>query len=400
MSLRGKSYLFLAFLLTVVSAAFAAHAWLAEDNEGGGEGSGDEAAEAAPVSAEPAFLGPISHSLRSTANLRARREVDVVALVPGIVTGILVEEGDVVQSGQILCTLDDRDLQIDLELARQRLAQTRIQLEGANIRREQTAAKVRNRKAELERNEQALAQGLLAESEVAVQRHEIEDLEHELRAVASTVKENLSRQAELEAEIRKVELLISQSLITAPFAGRVTERSVELGQSLRAADQVFKIGTFSPLYAEVFLPEADSHAAAAGQGATISLGTGGGRTAEGRVDRVSPVVDARTGTVKVTVRFNPPDPAFRPGAFARVAIETDTRPEAVLIPKQAVIEEEGEMYVVVVEEGDTVRRAKVELGYQGDTSVEVRSGVRAGDRVVTAGQGKLNDGDRVRVVSI
>lgn len=400
MSLRGKSYLFLAILLTVVSAAFAAHAWLADDGDGGTEGTGQAASEAAPVSAEQAVLGPISHSLLSTTNLRARREVDVVALVPGVATGILVEEGDFVQSGQVLCTLDDRDLQIDLELSRQRLAQTRIQLEGANIRRDQTAAKVRNRKAELERNEQALAQGLLAESEVAVQRHEIEDLEHELRVVASTVKENLSRQEELEAEIRKVELLISQSSITAPFAGRITERSVELGQSLRAADRVFKVSTFSPLYADVFLPEADSHAAAAGQGATISLGTGGGRAVEGRVERVSPVVDARTGTVKVTVRFNPPDPVFRPGAFARVEIRTDRRPEVVLIPKQAVIEEEGEMYVVVVGEGGTVRRVKVELGYQSEASVEVRSGVRAGDKVVTAGQGKLNDGDRVRVVAI
>ena len=125
--------------------------------------------------------GAISNSLGSTANLRARREVEVASQAGGIIREVRTEEGDFVKSGQVLCTLDDRDLQIDLELAEQRLAQTKIQLEAANIRTEQAEAKLRNKRSELERNEEALAQGLLADSEVAVQRHEIEDIQHDLR---------------------------------------------------------------------------------------------------------------------------------------------------------------------------------------------------------------------------
>lgn len=398
MSLRGKVYLSLFVLITLLSAAFAASAWL-EDKEGTGTESADTERESAiPVSARTAVRGPITRSLGSTANLRARREVDVVAQVAGLVTSVDAEEGDFVRSGQLLCSLDDRELQIDLELATQRLAQTKIQLEAAGIRREQTEAKLRNKRAELERNEEALAQGLLAESEVAVQRHEIEDLEHELRAVAATVKETRFRQEELEAEIRKVDLLISQSSITAPFDGTVTERAVELGQSLRTSDMVFKVGAFAPLYADVFLPEQDSHEAAPGQSATIRLGAGDGQIATGEVERVSPVVDERTGTVKVTVRFQPPSGAFRPGAFARVAIETNTDSDAVLIPKQAVIEEDGVLYVIVIDEAETARRTNVELGYENESDVQVRSGVHEGETVVIAGQGRLKDGDRTRVV--
>ncbi len=398
MSLRGKVYLFLFVLVTLVSAAFATHGWLGDKGDPVTEAAGAKPENAIPVSARTAIRGPISHSLGSTANLRARREVEVVAQVAGIVTSVDAEEGDFVRSGQTLCSLDDRELQIDLELANQRLAQTKIQLEAAGIRREQTDAKLRNKRSELERNEEALAQGLLAESEVAVQRHEIEDLEHDLRAVATTVKENRFRQEELEAEIRKVKLLISQSTITAPFAGLVTERTVELGQSLRVADKVFKVGAFAPLYAEVYLPEQDSYEAAPGQTATIRLGAIDGRVATGEVERVSPVVDERTGTVKVTVRFQPPSGAFRPGAFVRVSIETQTHSDAVLIPKQAVIEEEGEFYVVVIDEDNTARRTNVELGYQNDSDVQVRAGVREGQTVVIAGQGNLKHGDRTRVV--
>ena len=398
MSLRGKVYLFLFVLVTLLSAAFAAHGWLGDKSDPATEAAGANSENAIPVSARIAIRGPISHSLGSTANLRARREVDVVAQVAGIVTSVDAEEGDFVRSGQTLCSLDDRELQIDLELANQRLAQTKIQLEAAGIRREQTDVKLRNKRSELERNEEALAQGLLAESEVAVQRHEIEDLEHDLRAVATTVKENRFRQEELEAEIRKVKLLISQSSITAPFAGLVTERTVELGQSLRIADKVFKVGAFAPLYADVYLPEQDSYEAAPGQTATIRLGASDGRVATGEVERVSPVVDERTGTVKVTVRFQPPNGAFRPGAFVRVSIETHTHSDAVLIPKQAVIEEEGQFYVVVIDKDSTARRTNVELGYQNDADVQVRAGVREGQTVVIAGQGNLKDGDRTRVV--
>ena len=399
MSTRFKAYALVLAAVMLGTAGYLAKPWIAGRADAAvGERSGSVTDDAVPVSVELAARGPISNSLGSTANLRARREVEVATQVAGLVTAVKAEEGDFVRPGQMLCSLDDRDLRIDLELAQQRLAQTKIQLEAASIRRDQAEAKLRNKRAELERNEQALSQGLLAESEVAVQRHDIEDIEHDLRVVDSTVRENRFRQDELEAEIRKVQLQISQTSITAPFAGRITERKVELGQSLRVAEGIFRVAAFSPLYADVHLAETDSREARAGQSATIWLGALGGEVARGRVERVSPVVDEQTGTVKVTVRFDPPNPGFRPGAFVRVDIETSTDSDAVLIPRQAIIEEDGELFVVVVGEDRTARRAAVELGYQNDTEVQVRSGVSEGETVVVAGQGRLKDGDRTRVV--
>ena len=399
MSTRFKAYALVLAALMLGTAGYLAKPWIAGRADAAVDKRSDSATDdAVPVSVELAARGLISNSIGSTANLRARREVEVATQVAGLVTAVKAEEGDFVRAGQILCSLDDRDLRIDLELAQQRLAQTKIQLEAANIRRDQAEAKLRNKREELERNERALSQGLLAESEVAVQRHDIEDIEHDLRVVDSTVRENRFRQDELEAEIRKVQLQISHTSITAPFAGRITERKVELGQSLRAAEGILRIAAFSPLYADVHLAERDSREAKAGQPATIRLGTLGGVVARGLVERVSPVVDEQTGTVKVTVRFDPPDPGFRPGAFVHVDIETSTDSDAVLIPRQAIIEEDGELFVAVVGEDGTASRVAVELGYQNDTEVQVRSGVREGETVVVAGQGRLKDGDVTRVV--
>ena len=400
MSTRGKTYLSLAAVaLLSIGAYFASTRLAAKRSSDDATAAESLLGEGVPVATEVAVRGPISHLMGSTANLRARRVVAVAAQTSGLVTDVRVEEGDYVKEGQVLCSIDDRALQIDLELTKQRLAQMKVQLESARIRSEQTDTRLQNKRAELERNEEALALGLLAESEVAVQRHEIDDLVYELRAVESSVKENRIRQGELDSEIRKVELQISQTSITAPFTGRITERTVELGQSIRTSDTLYKLGAFSPLYADVHVPEDDSDEAKPGQTATLQLGSVDGEVATGTVERVSPVVDEETGTVKVTVRFNPPSPAFRPGAFVRVEIETHTHEDAVLIPKQSIIEEDGQTFVVLIGTDDTARRSAVALGYQDETVIQVTSGVEAGEMVVIAGQGKLKDGDRTRTVA-
>ena len=113
--------------------------------------------------------------------------------------------------------------------------------------------------------------------------------------------------------------------------------------------------------------------------------------------RVSPVVDDATGTVKVTVELQPRNSAFRPGSFVRVVIETDTRTETVLIPKKAVVEEEGSLYVFV-SKGEEAERREVDVGYEDGAVVEVLSGVAVGEAVVVAGQGALSNGAKIRIV--
>lgn len=402
MSDRVKAYLILMFL--AVSGAGGYYAWkhygpeaasMAEAKTKDGKDSADGAA--VPVAVQPAVRGAISDLLLSTANLRALREVEITSQADGVVRSVVVEEGDFVRSGRSLAQLDDRDLQIDLALAEQRLAQTKAQRESAQIRREKADTQIGNQQADLERNEEALAEGLVSDTEVDAMRHRLDELLHDRRVEEATVRQQNHRIEELEAEIRKVKLLISRTSIAAPFSGRVTERTVELGQTVRNSDKLFKIGVFTPLFADVHLAEQDSQRVRPEQRAVIRLGTGGGEAVEGRIVRVSPVVDDATGTVKVTAELHPSNANFRPGAFVLVEIETDTHEDAVLIPKQAVIEEDGGTFVFV-ESGNTAERRAVELGYQDGAAYEVLSGVDAGDRVVTAGQGNLKDGDKTRAI--
>lgn len=351
--------------------------------------------QAVPVELATAVQGPISSFLTSTANLRALREVTVTSQADGIVTSVLAEEGDYVNQGQLLAQLDDRELEINLKLAEERVAQAQLQLEKARIRKEKATVQILNTSLELKRKELAFAEQLVSEEEVALLRYQVAELAHDERVAASEETEFSHRMEELKAEVEQVMLNISRTRIRAAFAGHITERTVELGQMVRNQDSLFRLGSFSPLYADVHLSEAAAQSVRPGQEALVLLRTELDDAVPGTVERLSPVVDGSTGTVKVTVKLTPSDRSFRPGAFVQVAIRTDTRQEAVLIPQRAVLEEDGENFVFVTS-GDTAHRKKVELGYQNEGEVEVRAGVLAGDKVVVAGHGNLKEGSEIR----
>ncbi len=357
---------------------------------------GEDKDEPTPIRVIEAKLGSIDSHVASTANLRALRNVSLLSQATGVVQRVDVEEGAYVAKGKLLCLLDDRELQINLELAKQRLEQTKVQLESARITRDKIKSQIGAKQSDLDRNEKALGEGLVSDTDVELIRNQLDELGHDERAQEAAVRENQYRVEELTAEIDKVEVQISHTRITAPFAGRIVERTVELGQTIRANDPLFKLASFSPLFADIYISELDSRRVQPGQQVNVTLDAVSGEATAGRVVRISPVVDDATGTVKVTAELSNPAATLRPGAFVRVTIKTDTVEDAVLIPKSAVLEDDGETYVFVAD-GETARRKKIELGYENGASVQVRSGVAPGDRIVVAGQGSLKEGDKTKV---
>jgi RND family efflux transporter MFP subunit len=315
----------------------------------------------------------------------------------GVVRQVLVEEGDQVGKSRLLCLLDDDELRIRLKLTEQKLAQARLQLEKARIRERKAQIQIANTRVELIRKEDAYAQKLVSEEEVATLRYRVQELEQDEQVAASEVREFNHRVKELTAEGEQVELELSRTRIEAPFSGYITERTVEIGQTVRNLDPLFRLGAFSPLFADVHYSEREAIQIQPGQTATVSLGSAQTEQIQGKVLRISPIVDDATGTVKVTVELPLSDQSFKPGAFVRVDIQTDTRLEALLIPKRALLEEDGQDYVFVVDAEEAQRR-KVTLGYSSDQEVEIRQGVSVGERVVVAGQGNLTPGTRVRIV--
>ena len=404
MSARVKVYGFLGLLVVLAGGGYFVkkqffNGDVAQANASGetkGANKKDQANEAVPVELVKAEEGAISAFVSSTANLKARRDVEIAARTEGVVREVLVEEGELVQEGQALCRLDDRAVKIRFELTEQKLEQARLQHDKARIRNEKAATQIANTATEVQRSEKAFAEGLVSEKEVDDLRYKVAELHHDQRVAESEQKEFSHRVEELEAELAQVKYDLSQTQVIAPFSGYITERKVELGQTVRNLDPLFRLGAFSPLEADVHLSERDARRVRSGQKAQISLGSGS-ESAEGEVLRVSPVVDNSTGTVKVTLAMQPPSRLFKPGGFVRVDIETDSREKTTLIPKRALVQQDGKTYVFVAD-GEQAKRRDVKLGYESEGAVEILEGVTLGENVVVAGQGNLKEGSKIKEV--
>jgi len=320
----------------------------------GGPGGPPSAASAVPVEVAAATRRPISSYIETNGTLEAESEVDVVARTSGPIVELAVEEGDDVRRGQTLARIDEREYAVQLEIARVSLNEMQLAFERAqNLQQNQLISP--------ENYEQALASYDAAKAQYEASR-----------------------------------ILLDYTHITAPFDGLIITRYVKLAEHVSTNNPLYRISDFDPLLCPIQVPERELPRLRVGQNAYLTVEPWPGERFEARVLRISPVVDASTGTIKVTIETRSRS-KLRPGMFARVFVETATRPEAVVIPKAALsLESIGD--TVYVADGEAASRREVDLGFTEGDFVEIVSGVSENELVVVVGQDGLSDGTPIRIL--
>ncbi len=327
-----------------------------KDQEGDGE-DGKEEEEKAPIPVEVATVEnrPVSAYIRSSANLVAENQVKVLSEVEGRVAQLTVEEGDYVRQGQILASLVRDDAEIGLKKAELRES---------------------NAKAAFDRGEDLKAKELISQEEFDKFKMEY-DLAGE--------------------ELAEAQWTLEKTVIRSPFSGILSERMLQVGQHIRPGDELFQVTDVDPLVARIFLPERDVLGLEEGRDVMIVLNADESVRFSGRVRQISPIVDVATGTIKVTVEANDTPGGVRPGSFVGVHIVRETHPDALVVPREAVLRELQKAHVFVTD-GEIATKREVTLGLEEDEVVEALSGLEPGDRVIVAGQGGLKDGSLIKVL--
>ncbi len=325
-----------------------------QDAENEAETEEDEEV-AVPVEVAEVTTGAITSYISATANLVAEDQVKVLSEAEGRVERLLVEEGDMVSKGQVLAVLVQDEAKITL---------SKVELKASNA------------KAALDRAEGTRNQGL-----ISAEAYDKLQMEYDV-----------ARQ-----EVAEAEWLLAKTVIRTPFSACVTERFITQGQHLRPGDELFTVADYDPLVARIYLPESDVIELEEGREVRIALAANAELTFAGRIRQIAPVVDTATGTVKVTVEAVKPPTGVRPGAFVSIGIVREQHPTALLLPRESVIRELRAAHVFISEDGTAVKKA-VELGLEEGDLVEVISGVAAGDNVVVAGQGALDDGQKIKTL--
>lgn len=308
------------------------------------------------VEAAQVIAAPLSEQVTAIGTILSDEAVTISSEIPGRLKEIHFQEGQPVEQGAPLFTLDD-------SVYRAQLADAEAKLKLA----EQT----HKRTAQLFSNKYATAQ---------------------------SADESASNLAVSTAAVELARVQLEKAHIAAPFSGIVGLRRVSVGEYITAGQPLVNLEAIDPVKADFRVPERFLPAIKVGQIIRIKVDAFPGETFEGKVYAIDPRLDVAGRSLVVRAVVPNKDRRLRPGLFARISVLLQLKEDALSVPEQAIVPQGDSQFVFKIVEG-TAKLTKVLTGTRREGRVEIVEGLAAGDRVVTAGQLKIRDGTPVSVVN-
>jgi len=329
----------------------------------------------------------------ATGTVRARTSAVISAKLMGYVREVKVQAGDRVREGQLLVTLDARDLDVNSRRAEAAREEVRTGVPEAD-------SAVAAAKANLDLAQATFGRMQELFQKKSISNQEFDEASAKLKAAQAGYDMARERRVQLNAklaqadeEVRSTEVARSYAEVLAPFAGLVIAKSVEPGSLALPGAALFTIEREGAYRLEASVDEGHLAAIRVGQAVSVTL-DGVDRALEARVSEIVPAVDAasRAYTVKIDL---PAVPALRSGVFGRATFQLGSRP-LLEIPAGAVTER-GQLQSIFVADNGIARMRLITAGQKAKDRVEVLSGLSAGERVIFPVPRGLADGARVEV---
>lgn len=351
------------------------------------------------VTVAPVQTTRVARTLNVTGSVTARDLIPVLPQTTGLqIEQLLVDEGDVVKKGQVMAMLDNSVLEAQINEAR-----ADVESNQAVVGQRQAAlAQARATLAEAERNfqryQQLASAGAISRQELDTRATAAATARESVRVAQANINSASADVRSTRATLAQQQTQLGQTVVRAPAGGLVAEAPAEVGDVASGTQKLFSIIQNGALELQAQVPATELPKVRINTVALITYDADPRVRLPGRVREISPLVDpeSRKATVKINL---PPTLLLRSGMFARAAITTATV-SGLTVPAKAVLPQpDGSVIVFVLLSDNTVKAQTVELGgVPNGSSVEIKNGLKPGDRVVIAGAGYLKDGDRIQVV--
>ena len=342
-------------VLAVVAAIAVAVAGYFVFRPGGGPGQRGPGSFAIPVETAKPRVETVLRTVLAVGTLRSAESVVIRPEVAGRVAAIAFKEGAAVKKGDVLVTLDD-------DIARSQMNEARASLNLSKANFERAAKLFKQKVGSAQARDQALANMRVDEARVAVARAQFE-----------------------------------KTVIRAPFDGIIGLKKVSPGDYLTVGAEIVNLEHIDTLKVDFAVPELALPEIAVGQAVTVTADALPGRSFEGKVYAIDPLIEAKGRSIAVRAHIDNAKRDLRPGLFVRIALVTARIEGALLVPEEAIVPVGRDRFVFRVRDGKA-SMTKVETGLRRKGEVQIVSGIGADDAVVTAGQIKLRDGVPVMAV--
>jgi len=349
----------------------------------------------------------MSQGLVLTAEFRPFQEVDVMAKVAGYVKNIGVDVGDRVKQGQLLALLEIPEMADDRTRAQSMVNRSQAEVARAKdeLQRAQSSHEIAHLSYTRLSDVAKTKAGLVAQQEIDDAHSKDLVSEAQISAAKSALSAAEEQVKVSSAELQKVNTMADYLRVTAPFAGVITKRYADTGSMIQAGTSsstqvmpLVKLSENSLLRLILPVPESAVPTVHVGQQVEVKVATLG-RSFPGRVARFADKIALATRTMDTEVDVPNPSLVLIPGMYAEVNLTLDHRASALAVPISAVdvsSTDENSGQVTAVTPDNKVEVRKVKLGLQTANDIEIKSGLREGDLVVTANRAGLRSGQTVR----
>ena len=371
--------MWLGVVLALVLAAGGGWYWYG--NSGGGPkqqaAQRGPAPSGVPVEVAEARQANLPIYLNGLGNAQAFNTVTVRSRVDGEITKVAFQEGQVVHEGDLIAQIDARPYQAALDQAR--------------AKKQQSEATLTSGRSDLERTRQLSGRGFAP----------LQQLDQQTATVGSTTAQIAMDQAAIET----AEIQLGFTTIRAPITGRTGVRMVDQGNIVRASDQtgIVEIAQTDPISVLFTAPEqqlpAIARAMRDGAVRVSAMATDGTETlAEGTLSLINNQVDPASGTVRLKATFENTSDRLWPGLSVNTRLLVRTLTNVVAVPADAIQRGQSELFVFLAKDDGTVEKRTVTVGPFTEGQAVVEAGLKAGDRVVTLGQSRLQAGTRIEII--
>jgi multidrug efflux pump subunit AcrA (membrane-fusion protein) len=374
-----------------------------------------------PVQVSPVTRQNLTYFLVASGDISPLMQVDLSPKVSGYLEKIFVEMGDSVRQGQVIAQIDRAEFvqkvrEVEAKVAQAKAAADEIEAgtRSEDIRQAEEAVKQAqsrydNAKAQRERMEALFKKQIIskkdfdnADTECVVCDAQLASNQERLKQLKEgsrlEVKEgSRARLKEMEAILAQEQIRLQNTQIVAPFAGEIIRRYVDNGALISQSTPVVTLIHLETLKVVANVLEKDIALIKIGMKAKILTEAYPEKPFEGTVVRINKALDLATRTLQAEINIPNPGHLLKPGMFAKVEMILKEKPDALTVPREAVLKEEEKEFVFAVD-GNQAFRKPVVTGIERESLIEIVEGVKEGDKIVIRGQESLKDRSTIRIV--
>jgi membrane fusion protein, multidrug efflux system len=350
-----------------------------------------------PVEVAKVVKRDVPIDIQTVGTIEASSTVTVKSQVSGELVKVFFREGDFVKNGEELFKVDSRTYEAQVSQQQANLARDEATLAQFEANLTRDLAQQKYAQSEAARYASLFEKNLVSKEQAEQSAAGADAASATVRADQAALQSARATMEATKAAIANARVLLSYTNIRSPLDGRTGTLSLKEGNIVSPNTDLTTINHVEPVYVAFSVPQNQLSVVKTGQAVTLSSQDGASQIDNGSLFFIDNAVDVSTGTILVKASFPNRDRKLWPGQFVRVALRLGTKPNALIIPGQAVQAGQEGSFVFVVKSDQTVESRPVVPGMSVNGQIVIDKGLEPGETVVTEGQLRLSVGSRVRI---